>query len=196
MTDTTAEENKKHPRRFRFTLRTMFVVTAVVALCLGLLIHYGGCAGILLAISVVCFACDYFRGDKAGMVVCVILFATFWIALQFIGPYTSLRNRVVWIVGTERLQQWAVETLDNPPPPDEYGYLRLNTDEMPEDIRSIAGYRSLVVPARNGDEAYLLFGHGGGFYHWAILVGRPGFVPSWRDDCEKISDGIWGYYGE
>ena len=30
------------------------------------------------------------------------------VPLQFIAPYTSLRNRVVWAVGTERLQQWAV----------------------------------------------------------------------------------------
>jgi len=196
MNEMKADDRRNRPRRFRFTLRKMFVVTAVVALCIGLLIHYGGCVGVLLLAMALCFVYSYFRQDKKGMIVYVVVFTAFWIALQLVGPYTSLRNRVVWVVGTDRLQEWATETLDNLPPADQHGRMLLERERLPEDTRVISGYRPAVIPARNGQEAYISFGHGGGFYQWGLLVGRPGFEPSWGDDYEKIADGIWGYYGE
>jgi hypothetical protein len=124
------------------------------------------------------------------------VFAAFWLALQFFGPYTSLRNRVVWVVGTERLQQWAVEVLDDPPPADEYGNILLDRDSLPEDIRSVAGHYNAVYLSENGGHDFISFAHGGGFYGWSVKVGRPDFVPSDPSQYDKIADGIWGYYGD
>jgi hypothetical protein len=175
----------------------MFIVMAMVPAALGLLIRYLGCPGLFFATLVLCAGWCYLRGFKAGAVGYLAVFAVFWLALQFIGPYTSLRNRVVWVVGTDRLQQWAVETLDNPPPvDDEYGMILLDRDALPEDIRSIAGHDNTVILGHDKREDRISLGHGGGFYHWGITVGRPGFTPHYPGQYDKIADGIWGYYGE
>lgn len=196
MSQTTAEGSKTGPRRFRFTLRMMFVVTTAVALSIGLVIRYSSCAGIFMSSMVLCFAYCYLRQRKKGMIAYGAALAAFWVALQLIGPYNSLRNRVVWVIGTERLQQWAVATLDNPPPADEYGDIRLDRTKLPEDIRSIAGRYPKIVAAENATEEYVSFSHGGGFYGWGIKVGRPGFVPSSSTSFryEKLADGVWGFY--
>ncbi len=113
-------------------------------------------------------------------------------ALQFFGPYTSLCNRVVWVVGTERLQQWAVEVLDNPPPADENGLILLDRDTLPEDIRSVAGHYNEILPDE-GRGSCISFGHGDGVWHWWIDVGRPGYIPFDPSRYDKIADGVWGY---
>jgi hypothetical protein len=174
----------------------MFIGTAVVGLCIGLLIHYGTCTGIVFSSVVVGFAYCYFRRDKTGMILYVVVYVAFWIALQFIGPYTSLRNRVVWVIGIERLQQWAIEMLDDPPPADEHGRIRLDGDKLPKDIQTVAGPTPTVVLARNGTEAYISFFHGSGFYGWGLEVGCPGFMPPPRSSFkyEKLADGVWGFY--
>jgi hypothetical protein len=186
----------KHPPRFRFTLRTLFVVMTMVAATIGLFIQYLGCAGIFLASLVLCAGWFYLRGNKMGAVGYLAVLVAFWLALQFVGPYTSLKNRVVWVVGSERLQQWAVETLDNPPPADEHGTILLDRNTLPEDIRSVAGHYNLVILGHEKREDCISLGHGGGFYHWGVTVGRPGFTPSYPSRYEKIADGIWGYWGE
>jgi hypothetical protein len=162
------------PPRFRFTLRTMFAVVTVVAAAVWLFIRYAGFPGLFFAVVVLCAGWCIMRGKKAGAVGYLAVFAAAWLALQFMGPYTSLRNRVVWIVGTERLQRWAVELLDNPPPADADGRVMLDRDNLPEDIRTVAGHYNMVILTDDASQDRISFGHGGGFYHWSIIVGRPG----------------------
>jgi hypothetical protein len=123
----------------------------------------------------------------------LVVLGVLWLALQLFGPYTSLRNRVIYVVGTERLQQWAMETLDHPPPADPYGRIMLEANDLPEDIRMLAGTVNGVVFFKDGKNDYVFFGHGGGDYHWGIAVGRPGCHLPYDNSCEKIADGIWGY---
>ncbi len=197
--NTSTEETattSKPPPRFRFTLRTMFVVMAIASVAVMLFVRYVGCIGLIFAILVLEAGWCYLRRDKIRAVGYLAVFLAFWLTMQFVGPYTSLRNRVVWVVGTERLQQWAVDTLDHPPPADENGRIFLDRDALPEDIRSVAGDYNWVTLATDKREACIIFGPGGRFYHWSILVGRPGFVPASPSQYDKIADGIWGYQGD
>jgi hypothetical protein len=100
---------------------------------------------------------------------------------------------VVWIVGTERLQQWAVETLDDPPPADEHGRIMLDRDTLPEDIRSVCGVYNQVILSHDQQEDRIWFSHGGALYHWGIVMGRPGFTPAYPNQYDNIADGIWIY---
>jgi hypothetical protein len=193
-TEETATASKPAPR-FRFTLRTMFIVITAVTVAVALFVRYPDCVGVFFALLVLLAGFCYLGGNRSGAVGHMAILAAFWLALQFFGPYTSLRNRVVWVVGTERLQQWAVETLDNPPPPDENGMILLDRDALPEDIRSVAGHLpqyNVVFLSDDGKNDRISFGHGGGFYHYGIIVGRPGFVPVNPSRYDKIADGIWG----
>ena len=199
MTDVAPEAD--HPPRFRFTLRTLFVVMTMVAAVIGLFIRHFDGIGFFFSVLVVLAGWCFIQGNRFGAVVYVTILAAFWLALQFFGPYTSLRNRVVWVVGTERLQQWAVETLDNPPPRNMHGMILLDRDTLPEDIRKIAGHHNVVlqdgwdsrISFGHGGEV-ISFGHGGDFYHWSIVVGRPGYTPSFPNEYDKIADGVWGYH--
>lgn len=184
---------KDPPARFHFTLRTLFGVMTMVAAAVALFLRYPDCVGLFFAAQVVLGGWCYLRGNRAGAVGHLAILASFWLALQFIGPYTNLRNRVVWIVGTERLQQWAVEVLDNPPPANENGTVLLSRDNLPEDIRRVAGHYNAVFLSDDGREDRISLGHGGGFYHWGLLVGRPGYAPFYSNQYDKIADGIWGY---
>lgn len=187
------------PTRIQFTLRTLFVVVAMVAGAVGLFLRYYGWPGLILGILLLLGGWSYLRGDRRAAVSRLTKLLVFWLALQFLGPYTSLRNRVVWIVGTERLQQWAVQVLDNPPPPDEYGRRYLEPSDLPDDIRILAGpirwQNRVLMFDDDRDQHCIQFGHGGGFYRWGILVGRPGYAPSPRHRYFKIADGIWGFVG-
>lgn len=169
--------NKKSPARFHFTLRTMFVVVTMVAAAVWLFMRYAGFPGLFFAVVVLCSGWGVLRGKRAAAAGYLAVFAVAWVALQLFGPYTGLRNRVVWIVGTERLQQWAVEVLDNPPPASEHGIILLDRDTLPEEIRPVAGQYNQVILSGDGKQDHILCLHGGGFYHWAIKVGRPGFAP-------------------
>ena len=181
------------PTPFRFTLRAMFIAMAMVAAAVWLFIRYAGFPGLFFAVVVMFAGWCMLRGNRAGTVGYLSVFAIAWLALQFFGPYTSLRNRVIWVVGTERLQQWAVEVLDNPPPVDENGMIMLDRETLPEDIRGVAGHDNEVDLSDDGTEDRITLGHGGGFYHWGILVGRPDYTPLYRKRYDKIADGIWGY---
>jgi len=173
----------------------MFGVMVMVAAAVALFVRYPDCVGVFFGLLVLLAGWCYLRGNKGGAIGHLAILAAFWLALQFAGPYTSLRNRVVWIVGTERLQQWAVETLDDPPPADEHGRIILDRDSLPEDIQNVAGYLpeyNVVFLSDDGKDDRISFGHGGGFYHYGIIVGRPGFVPVNPNRYDKIADGIWG----
>ncbi len=189
MTDVAPEAD--HPPRFRFTLRTLFVVMTTVAAVIGLFIRHFDGIGFFFSVLVVLAGWCFIQGNRFGAVVYVTILAVSWLALQSFGPYTSLRNRVVWVVGTERLQQWAVETLDNPPL-GVRGVILLDRDTLPEDIRKIAGHHNVVLQV--GWDSRISFGHGGDFYHWSIVVGRPGYTPSSPNEYDKIADGVWGYH--
>ncbi len=181
------------PSRFRFTLRTVFVLMAVVGGVLAVFIPYAGCLGLFFALLVVAAGWSYLRGNTKGAVGCLVVLGVLWLALQLFGPYTSLRNRVIFVVGTERLQQWATETLDHPPPVDLFGRVVLEASDLPDDIRTLAGTNNVIVVSESHSDDYILFGHGGGDYHWGIVVSRPGLNPSRYNGHEKIADGIWGY---
>lgn len=180
--------------RFRFSPR-MVVALSMVAAAVWLFIRYIGPPGILFAITMLLAGWCVVRANKAGVVGYLAVFAVAWLALHFFGPYTSLRNRIVWVVGTERLQRWAVEVLENPPPQDNDGLVLLNRDSLPKDIRSIAGPYISVDISEDGTRDRIVLGHGGGFYHWGILVGPPGYTPLLPDQYDKIADGIWGFQG-
>ena len=194
----TSEEDAGKPLRprFRFTLRTMFAVVTMVAFAVWLFIRYAGFPGVFFAVVVLGAGWCILRGNKGRAVGYLAVFVAAWLTLQFFGPYTSLRNRVVWVVGTERLQQWAVKTLDNPPPADREGRIQLDRDALPEGIRSVAGNYNVVMPSDDGKPDRISFRHGGGFYHWSIFMGRPGFVPRNPSQYDKIADGVWGYRGD
>lgn len=185
-----AEETRA---RFRFTTRAMFLGTAMVAMATWLFIQYAGFPGMFFAVTVLSAGWCILRANKAGAVGYLAICGAAWMALQFFGPYTSLRNRAVWVVGTDRLQQWAVEVLDNPPPVNENGRILLDRETLPEDIRSVAGHYNTVDLSDDGSEGLISLGHGGGFYHWGIIVGRPGYTPFYSDQYDKIADGVWGY---
>ncbi|MHB8974869.1 MAG: hypothetical protein ACYC3X_31975 [Pirellulaceae bacterium] len=173
---------------FHFSLRTMFIVMAMVGGALALFIRYFGCCGLFFALLVLLAGSIYLRGNTKGAVGHLAVLAVFWLILQFIGPYTSLRNRVVFVVGTERLQQWAIETLDHPPPADTFGTILLEANDLPEDIRTLAGMYNVVLLSEDHSDDCIMFGHGGGFYHWGIVVGRPGRNPSYDRSYEKIAE--------
>jgi hypothetical protein len=89
------------PTRFRFTLRTMFAVVTLVAVAVAVFLRYPDCVGLFFAVLVLLGGWCYLRGNTAGAVGHLAILTAFWLALQFIGPYTSLRNRVVG-TGTEK----------------------------------------------------------------------------------------------
>ena len=165
----------------------------MVAAAVWLFIRYAGLPGMAFGVFVLCSGVFYLRGRRVESLGFLVMFVVAWLALQFFGPYTSLRNRVVWIVGTERLQQWAVEVLDNPSPVDENGMILLDRDSLPEEIRPVAGDYNEVYLSDDGAEDRISLRHGGGFYHWGIIVGRPGYTPFYPNQYDRIADGIWGY---
>jgi hypothetical protein len=136
------ETSTTSPRRFRFTLWTMFIALTMAASAVWLFMEYAGFVGLFFAITVLSAAWRVLRGNKAEAAGYLAIFAIAWVALQFFGPYTTLRNRVVWVIGTERLQEWAVEVLDDPPPVDADGMALLDPDSVPEDIRTVVGVGS------------------------------------------------------
>ena len=162
---------------FRFTLRTVFVVMAMVGGALALFIPYAGCLGLFFALLVVAAGWSYLRGNTKGAVGCLVVLGVFWLALQLFGPYTSLRNRVIFVVGTERLQQWAIETLDHPPPADPSGEScwrrticrKTYAHSLERTMASVVRRRQRTT---SSVRAWWYE------YHWGIVVGRPGCNPS------------------
>jgi hypothetical protein len=193
--DDSLERSTTTPLRFRFNLRAMFIALTMAAGAIWLFMEYAGLVGLFFAITVLSAAWCILRANRAGAAGYLAVFAVAWVALQFFGPYTTFRNRVVWVIGTERFQQWAVEVLDNPPPVDTDGMALLERDSVPEELRCVAGHRITVYVSDDGSEDRISLRHGGGFYYWGILVGRPGYTPHYPNQYDKIEDGIWGYQG-
>lgn len=124
-----------------------------------------------------------------------------WILLQSVGPYQTLRRRLVHQVGVARLQEWAVSVLDDPPSiyastgPERC----LRRDDIPNDIMSLASSCWIIYNPADHEVAvqeHILFACGGGFHHYGLLVGRPGYEPAQDNQfCyEKLQDGVWGLY--
>lgn len=181
-------------QRFRFTLRSLFIALSLASAAAWLFLRYNGAAGLLFAAAMLLAAWCILRANRVGAAGCLVVFAVAWVALQFFGPYTTLRNRAVWAVGTDRLQQWAVGVLDDPPAGAD-GIASLDPNSLPEGIRSVAGSRIEVYVAEGESESRVSLRHGGGFHYWGIYVGRPGFTPLYPDQYDKIADGIWGFQG-
>ena len=97
MSDPSLEQNVavEPPPLFRFTLRTMFAVMTMVAFAVWLFIRYAGFPGVFFAVVVLFAGWCILGGNKGKAVGYLAVFAAAWLALQFFGPYTSLRNRVV-----------------------------------------------------------------------------------------------------
>ena len=131
-----------------------------------------------------------------GACVVLITFVAGWWFWRNAGPYGSLRAEVRSI-GVDRLQSWAVSVLDNPPT--EFGAGpegTLRPDEIPADIRPLAQGFVVYRPGQPdiGSEEHILFACGGGFYHYGLRVGRPGYqpLPDRQFHFEKLGDGVWG----
>jgi len=179
-------------RRFRFTLRSLFILMSIVATAAWIFMHYRRDIGFDFAVVVLCAGWCILRSNKIGTAIWLTVFAVGWIAMQFFGPYTSLHNRVVWVVGTERLQQWAVEVLDDPPSANQDGLILLERESLPEDVRRVAGYHNEVL-TDNGRTTCVSFEHGNGVWHWWFDIGRPGYVPPNPRKYDKLADGVWEY---
>ncbi len=158
---------------------------------------------LLLAAVVSLFAFGFLRRrsrDTRFVTPCLAVGAILlWAAFQIIGPYTSLHNRAHFIVGYPRLQQWATDLLDHPPPRLD-NRNRIPREDLPPDIRKLSWdniYYSKGDRDR-GIEGQITFYCGGGFYHWGLVVGRPDFVIHDYENSdttyEHLSGGIWGYY--
>jgi hypothetical protein len=73
------------------------------------------------------------------------------------------------------------------------GVILLDPDTLPEDIRRVAGDYNLVLISDDLTEEKISLQHGGGFYHWSIIVGRPGHIPYNPNQYDQIADGVWGW---
>jgi hypothetical protein len=127
----------------------------------------------------------------------VVVVLAVWRRLQVFGPYSRPKSCVKWQIGTERLQAWAVETLRDPLPAAAGPSGAINRKHLSEDTRSLASRGFVVfVEARNGVQEHVLFACGGGFYHYGLRVGAPGFrpAPDGQFGMEKIADGVLGMY--
>jgi hypothetical protein len=127
--------------------------------------------------------------DKRWVAISVtILCLICWFGLQFFGPYTSLKNRVRWKIGVERLQTWTVSTLDSHQPIEQWEEI-----EIPDDIREVlpTGY---LASDSSGVPKYVMFPVSRASGSYGLMVGRPGFVPvSGKHITEKLGDGVWAY---
>ena len=127
-----------------------------------------------------------------------VLVLVAWLLVQLFGPYSQLKNRAKWLVGVDRLQSWAVSALENRPPPAVVGPQgAIDVNFVPADIRELAdGCFIVVLEAHDDVEEHVHFACGGGFYHYGLCVGRPGFkpAPSRSFQLEELADGVWGLY--
>ena len=191
-----ATKQSPHPPRFCFTLRALFIATSLASAAAWLYIRYRhGPVGFPFPAMVLGAGWCVLRDNRLEAAAWLAAFAVVWTALQFFGPYTTLRKCAV-LVGTDWLQQWAREVLDDPPlPVGETGLGELDPESLPQDIRSLAGTRIDIFIAGDETESWISLRHGGGFYYWGLRVGRPGYTPSDPNQCDKIADGIWGFQG-
>lgn len=121
-----------------------------------------------------------------------------WVLLQFLGPYTRLRNRVKWRIGADRLQAWAIDVLEHRPPPADVGPPgAIAPDALAADILPLtAECFVVIVDGTDAVEEHVLFACGGGFYHYGLQVGRSGFEPAPARQLhkERLADGVWGLW--
>ncbi len=195
----TTQMQTPSPSRFRYSMRTMFVVTATVGAALALFIHYGPAPGLIFAAFVVLGSWCYLRGKSRGMAAIAALYVAVWVGLQLFGPYTSIRNRIVWVVGTERLREWADEVFASPPPVWQSNTRLLDPGTLPDDIKSIAGNAdTFVVLSEDGKKGTIFFLYERWFYRWSIQIDIHGFNHTDPKFFDQIADGIrafdWHWY--
>ncbi len=191
MTDTQAiaDRSEQADVRFRFSLRTMLLAIAAAVAVVWLLASHGFVIGVVFSLFIYVIVRSISLDRRWVAISVTILCLTCWFGLQFLGPYTSLKNRVWWKIGVERLQTWTVSTLDSHQPIE-----RWEAIEIPEDIREVLpnGYLS---SDSSGVPKYVMFpvsvSRRGDY---GVIVGRPGFVPfPGKHLPERLGDGVWIY---
>jgi hypothetical protein len=199
MSDVLGETPTHSPSQWRFELRTIFILIAVTGWAIALFVHYGQVIGLILATVVVLGAMYYLAGDRAAAIVCIVILVPLWLSLHWLGPdssmrqYRKLRSHIVRTVGTDRLQQWAVELLDSLPRDDSTREFHLNRAAIPTDIRSIAGNTcNLAVLTVDKDLDHVEFCYEYGEYCWSVVIKRPSCPQSDSLCFDKISEGVEG----
>lgn len=91
-----------------------------------------------------------------------------------------MRLAVAFTGGQGELQAWAVSLLDGPRDHldfDGWEHWRVPREAWSHQVQRLRPNGVNIVPVfENGREAVVL-GYGGGFFHWWIVVGRPGSQP-------------------
>jgi hypothetical protein len=187
-------------RSAQFGISAMLGWLAAVAIVLSGIVSYGlTSVGVVLSGFAVGIIISLQRRKYRCAAGLSLGLALLWTALQILGPYTSLKNRVRWQVGTDRLQSWAIESLENPPPLIEStsDMSIIDPAHLPVDIRQLSTVGNFLIIPANGDiDRHIVVACGGGFCHWGLHIGRPGFKP-WPDSqykFEELSDGVWGFH--
>ena len=97
----------------------------------------------------------------------------------------------MWVVGTERLRQWAEEVFADPPPVWQASTRLLDHDTLPEDIRGVAGnWDNFVVLSKDGKKGTIFFLYERCFYRWSIQIDSHGFTDSGPKCFDEIAEGI------
>lgn len=115
------------------------------------------------------------------------------VAEGIIASDPCLRFRVEQIIDLASLQEWAMGLA---PEKHENGsnIIKWNEVVAPEGLKKLGGY--IVLEEEPGQGARVVrIGLGGGFHHYGIVIGPPGYEPpqerSWR--YYRWSDGVWGF---
>ncbi|MCZ6835612.1 MAG: hypothetical protein O7G85_07545, partial [Planctomycetota bacterium] len=122
--------------------------------------------------------------------------------LYWINPkrhYSSSRSYIVDDLGVQALQDWAITVLDNPTTGGRpYGIGAFEITTIPMNIAEINIGPIIYHPndPSISQQEHILFAGGGGFYHYGLRVGRPGFIPLPDSSYtfEQLGDGVWGQF--
>ena len=113
-----------------------------------------------------------------------------WLVLELFLPYTGWKNRIRWKIGVERLQEWAVSTMDS------YDAIERPEaiNDIPDDIRSVLP-NAFVVPETTIVQRHIWFPVDPKRDSHGFWIGRREFVPlPTKHLTDKLADGVWGYY--
>jgi len=184
-----ADKSKQIAKRFRFSWRTMFLAMAGTVAVAWLFATNRPMTGLGFSVLIYAIVRSIHLGKRWVAIVASVLCLCCWIGLQFFGPYTSLKNRVRWKIGVERLQEWSVSTLDSHDPITRAKEI----EEIPEDIRGVLPSAYIISDSTNVPK-YVWFAVDPKRPTHGFMVGRPGFVPpATKLHTEKLADGVWAY---
>jgi len=129
-----------------------------------------------------------------GVLVCIVVL----LPVLTVGPgnyfcLVDLRMRLAVALtgGQDELQAWAISVLDAP-----HGSLeQAEQGSVPEriwskQVRRLKPGRVWIERVFDNDGEAVVFGYGGGFFHWYIVVGRPGSRPDPKLN-DPNSDNFW-----